>query len=57
MRRFPRSSPTTLLWSLIVAVGAAVGGLLALWSFSAGYRLSVGTISVSVSPFHPGALD
>lgn len=45
------------MWSLLVALGAAVGGLLALWSFSAGYRLSVGTISVSVSPFHRGALD
>ena len=57
MRLLSRLSPSTLAWSLLVALGAAVGGLLALWSFSAGYRLSVGTISVSVSPFHPGALD
>lgn len=54
VRRLPLES---LFWSAIVAVGAAVGGLLALWSFSAGYRLSVGTITVSVSPFHHGALD
>ncbi|MFA4927478.1 MAG: metallophosphoesterase [Patulibacter sp.] len=57
MRRFSRPSLVTLLWSLLVAVGAVIGGLLALWSFSAGYRLSVGTITVSVSPFHHGALD
>jgi predicted phosphodiesterase len=56
--RAPRRLPlATFLWSLLVAVGAAAGGLIALWSFSRGYRLSVGTISVSVSPFHPGALD
>ncbi|HEU0316999.1 MAG TPA: metallophosphoesterase family protein, partial [Solirubrobacteraceae bacterium] len=30
---------------------------LAVWSFSAERSLSVGTISLSVSPFHPGALD
>ncbi len=54
VRRLPLRS---LLWSAIVALGAVVGGLLALWSFSAGYRLSVGTISLSVSPFHRGALD
>lgn len=47
----------TLLWSAVVALGALLGGVLALWSFSAGYRLSVGTITVSVSPFHRGALD
>lgn len=52
-----RLSLRPLLWSAIVALGAAVGGLLALWSFSAGYRLSVGTITLSVSPFHRGALD
>lgn len=57
MRAVPRIPLRALLWSVLVAVGAAVGGLLALWSFSAGYRLSVGTISVSVSPFHHGALD
>lgn len=57
MRVVRRLPLRTLLWSTIVAIGAAVGGLLALWSFSAGYRLSVGTITVSVSPFHRGALD
>lgn len=57
MRVVRRISLRPLLWSVIVAFGAAVGGLLALWSFSAGYRLSVGTITLSVSPFHRGALD
>jgi predicted phosphodiesterase len=57
MRVVRRLPLRTLLWSAVVALGAAVGGLLALWSFSAGYRLSVGTITVSVSPFHQGALD
>lgn len=57
MRVVRRLPLRTLLWSAIVAIGSAVGGLLALWSFSAGYRLSVGTITVSVSPFHQGALD
>lgn len=57
MRVVRRISLRPLLWSAIVAFGAAVGGLLALWSFSAGYRLSVGTITLSVSPFHRGALD
>lgn len=57
MRVVRRPSLRPLLWSLIVALGALVGGLLALWSFSAGYRLSVGTITLSVSPFHRGALD
>ncbi|MEA2297672.1 MAG: hypothetical protein QOF77_608 [Solirubrobacteraceae bacterium] len=42
---------------LAVVVAAAVGGLLAVWSYSAERTLSVGTISLSVSPFHPGALD
>jgi predicted phosphodiesterase len=42
---------------LAVAVAAAFGGLLALWSFSAEHRLSAGTVSLSVSPFHHGALD
>ncbi len=36
---------------------ALAGGLLAVWSFSAERSVSVGTISLSVSPFHPGALD
>lgn len=57
MRVLRRLSLRSLLWSALVAFGAAVGGLLALWSFSAGYRLSVGTITLSVSPFHRGALD
>lgn len=57
MRVVRRLPFRTLLWSALVALGTAVGGLLALWSFSAGYRLSAGTITVSVSPFHRGALD
>jgi predicted phosphodiesterase len=40
-----------------VVVAAAAGGLLAVWSFSAERSLAVGTISLSVSPFHGGALD
>ncbi len=44
--------------ALAATVAAAVvGGLLAVWSFSAERTLSVGTISLSVSPFHRGALD
>ncbi len=57
MRVVRRLPLTKLLWSLVVALGAAIGGLLALWSFSHGYRLSVGTITMSVSPFRHGALD
>jgi predicted phosphodiesterase len=40
-----------------VLLAAAIGGLLAVWSFSAERTLTVGTISLSVSPFHAGALD
>ncbi len=46
-----------MLATLGVVVAALAGGLLAVWSFSAERGLSVGTISLSVSPFHPGALD
>ncbi len=46
-----------LLPSLAVAVGGLIGGLIALWAFSAGYRLSAGTITISVAPFRHGALD
>lgn len=42
---------------LAVMLGAGSGGLLAVWSYSAERTLSVGTVSLSVSPFHGGALD
>jgi predicted phosphodiesterase len=42
---------------VLVALASAFGGLLAVWSYSASARLSVGTVSLSVSPFHRGALD
>lgn len=41
----------------LVGLGGVVGGLVVLWAYSAQRRLSVGAISLSVSPFHPGALD
>jgi predicted phosphodiesterase len=43
--------------TLLVIAAAAVGGLLAVWSFSADRSLTVGTVALSVSPFHQGALD
>ena len=42
---------------LVVLIASTVGGLLAVWSFSAQRTLSVGTESLSVSPFHHGAVD
>ncbi|MDO8212657.1 metallophosphoesterase family protein [Conexibacter sp. CPCC 206217] len=42
---------------LAVALAAVLGGVLLLWAYSAERRLSAGTISLSISPFHAGALD
>src|SRR4051812_32007287 len=42
---------------LLVVVAAAAGGLIALVSFREDRRLSVGTVTLSVTPFHRGALD
>lgn len=42
---------------LVVVFASALGGLIAVWSFSAQRTLSAGTLSLSVSPFHRGALD
>lgn len=40
-----------------VAAACLAGGLVAVSSYAAERRLSVGTVSLSVSPFHRGALD
>ncbi len=40
-----------------VVLAAAAGGLLAIWSFTTERRVSAGTVSLSVSPFHRGSLD
>jgi predicted phosphodiesterase len=42
---------------LAVVLAAMGGGLLALTAFSQEKRLSVGTVRLSVEPFHDGALD
>ena len=42
---------------VLVALATFAGGLLALWSYSTDARLTAGTVSLSVSPFHAGALD
>ncbi|MEO9175948.1 MAG: hypothetical protein ABI317_10595, partial [Gaiellales bacterium] len=42
---------------LATVLAALLGGLLAVWSYSSSRTVSVGTISLSVSPFHAGALD
>jgi len=41
----------------VVLLACAVGGMLAVWSYSDTSKLSVGRIGLSVSPFHHGALD
>ncbi len=41
----------------MVLLACAVGGMLAVWSYSDTSKLSVGRITLSVSPFHDGALD
>ncbi len=46
-----------MLRAVLVALACAVGGLLAVWSFSVQRTLSVGIVSLSVSPFHHAALD
>jgi predicted phosphodiesterase len=40
-----------------VLVATFGGGLAALWTFSSDHRLSAGRVSLSVDPFHQGALD
>jgi len=47
----------TALTIAAVAVACALGGLLAVWSYSAERRLSIGTVAIHTSPFHDGALD
>jgi hypothetical protein len=42
---------------VLVALAAAFGGLAVMWGLSVERRLSAGTISLSASPFHHGALD
>src|SRR3954465_2928959 len=42
---------------LLVVVAAAAGGLIALVSFREDKRLSVGSVTLSTTPFHRGALD
>ncbi|HVW17891.1 MAG TPA: metallophosphoesterase [Solirubrobacteraceae bacterium] len=69
-RRHPGLTPSTRLRRLLgsararcaasvalVLAGCCVGGLLATWTYSEPADLSVGRISLSVSPFHRGALD
>lgn len=46
-----------LVLAAVVLVATVGGGLLAIWSYTAERRLSAGSISLSVSPFHDGALD
>ena len=46
-----------VLTVLAVVFASLLGGLIAVWSFSAQRTLSAGTVSLSVSPFHRGALD
>jgi len=41
----------------VVLLACAIGGMLAVWSYSDTSKLSVGRIALSVSPFHHGALD
>lgn len=47
----------SVLLVLLVLLAGAWGGLLAIWAYSDSAELSVGRISLSVSPFHDGALD
>ncbi len=42
---------------VLVALASAVGGLLAVWSYTDTAKLSAGRVALSVSPFHEGALD
>jgi predicted phosphodiesterase len=52
-----RRLATNALTFLAVVLAAAGGGLIALTSFTQDKRLAVGTVRLSVEPFHPGALD
>ena len=53
----PRVRLRVALTVSAVVLASALGGLVAVWSFSAQRTLSAGTVSLSVSPFHRGALD
>ena len=55
--RRPRPRARAVATILAVTVACSIGGVLALWSFSAQRTLSAGTVSLSVSLFHRGALD
>src|SRR5215212_8483747 len=55
-----RPSRRTVLRALTllgVVLASLAGGLLALGTFAQDKRLSVGTVRLSVEPFHDGALD
>ena len=54
--RLPPRLRTPLAIALVVLAGIA-GGLIALVSFREDKRLSVGTVTLSTTPFHRGALD
>src|SRR3954463_10378403 len=54
-RLLRRLRPAAALLAVVLA--ALGGGLLALTAFSQEKRLSVGTVRLSVEPFHEGALD
>src|SRR3954467_12067650 len=57
--RIPRPPAWTrpTLAVILVIVAAVGGGLVAMTAFREDRRLSVGTVTLSVTPFHRGALD
>src|SRR5438128_1174082 len=56
LRRMPRRLRPILAIALVIAA-AVGGGLAAMTAFREDRRLSVGTVTLSVTPFHRGALD
>src|SRR5438132_557482 len=54
--RMPRRARATLA-ILLVVVASLVGGFIALVSFRQDKRLPVGTVTLSTTPIHKGALD
>src|SRR3954465_2781400 len=61
-RRFIRALPSPakarLVVSILLVIAAVLGGgLAAMTAFRQDKRLSVGTVTLSVTPFHRGALD
>src|SRR4051794_22224433 len=56
MRSMPRRIRPALAIALVI-VAAVGGGLVAMTAFREDRRLSVGTVTLSVTPFHRGALD